>query len=146
MKKIITASILLFTFFSSSAQDEKIKAEIIGLEEQSRQALLQKDSATLRKLWSPTFMVNAPINKVVKGIQIDMVMNGQISYTSYKSEMEDILISGDIVITMGHETVVAVVGNRNGGQTIVRRYSNIWKKGKDGWMLIARQATEVCTK
>jgi len=28
--------------------------------------------------------------------------------------MEDLLISGDMVITMGRETVVAVMGNRNG--------------------------------
>lgn len=146
MKKIITASLLLFTFFCADAQDNKIKAEINGLEEQSRHAILEKDSATLRKLWSPTFMVNTPFNMVLRGGEIDMVMSGQINYTSYKGEMEEILISGDIVITMGHETVVAVLGNRNGGQAIERRYTNIWKKGKAGWMLIARHGSELCTK
>jgi len=146
MKKIITVSLALFNFYYSHAQDEKIKSEINSLEEISRKAILQKDSATLHKLWSPTFMVNTPINNVLIGNQIDMVLNGQISYTSYKGVMEEILVSGDIAISMGHETVVAVLGNRNGGQTIERRYTNIWKKEKQGWMLIARHGSEICTK
>ncbi len=144
MKKVIFTNIIICFFFCAHAQIEKIKKEINAVEQQSTQAILQKDSATLRRLWSPTFMVNAPINRVVKGKQVDMVMNGQISYTSYVCEMEDMMVSGDIAISMGHETVVAVMGNRNGGQTIVRRYTNIWKKESNGWMLIARQPSEVC--
>lgn len=72
-----------------------------------------------------------------------MVMNGQISYTSYKGVMEDMIINGDIAISMGHETVVAVTGNINGGKPVERRYTNVWKKGKEGWMLIARHGSEL---
>ena len=144
MKRTIIASLMLFTFLYSRAQADKLKTEINGLEQKSRQAILEKDSATLGKLWSPTFMVNAPTNVVVKGGQVAMVTGGQINYTSYKGEMEEMLVSGDIVITMGHESVVAVMGNRNGGQTIERRYTNIWKRQKQGWVLIARHASEVC--
>jgi ketosteroid isomerase-like protein len=144
MKKVIITSALFFTVLFCHAQNDKLKAEINGLEERSRQAILQQDSATLHKLWSPTFMVNSPNNIVVKGGQVEMVMAGRISYTTYKGEMEEMLVSGDIVITMGHETVVPVMGNPNGGQTIHRRYTNIWKKQKEGWLLIARQGSEVC--
>jgi Domain of unknown function (DUF4440) len=146
MKRIIASTILLLCCFCSDAQDDKLKAEINSLEEKSRLAILQKDSVSLHKLWSPTFMVNAPTNKVIIGNQVDMVMRGQISYTSYKGVMEEMLVSGDFVITMGHETVVAVMGNRNGGQPIERRYTNIWRKQKEGWMLIARHGSELCAK
>jgi ketosteroid isomerase-like protein len=144
MKQAIVASVLIFAVIFSYAQDDKLRTEINNLEERSRHAILQKDSATLHKLWSPTFMVNSPNNNVIKGGQVDMVMAGRISYTSYKGAMEEMLVSGDMVITMGHETVVPVMGNPNGGQTIQRRYTNIWKKGKEGWMLIARQGSELC--
>ena len=144
MKKTVLASTLIIISFCCFAQDDQVKVEINKLEQKSRKAILEKDSATLHQLWSPTFMVNAPNNVVLKGGQVDMVMNGQISYTSYQGEMEAILVSGDIAITMGHETVIAVMGNRNGGQPINRRYTNIWKKGKEGWMLIARQGSEIC--
>ena len=135
---------MLFAFAYSHAQDDKIRSEINKLEEQSRQAILQKDSATLHKLWSPTFMVNAPTSKVVIGKQVDMVMNGQISYTSYTGVIEEILVSGDIAISMGRENVVAVLGNRNGGQAIERRYTNIWKNQNGSWVLIARHGSEIC--
>ncbi len=144
MKKILIVSALLFTFFCSHAQEDKIRPEINSLEQKGIQAILQKDSATLRKLWSPTFMVNAPINKVVKGGQVEMVMSGRIAYTSYTGEMEELLVDGDFVITMGHETVVPVMGNPNGGQTVQRRYTHVWKKTKDSWLLIARHANEIC--
>ncbi|HMK05552.1 MAG TPA: nuclear transport factor 2 family protein [Ferruginibacter sp.] len=146
MKRIIVLSILLLRYFCSHAQDDKLKAEINSIEEKSRLAILQKDSVSLRRLWSPAFMVNTPTNNVIIGNQVDMVIRGQISYTSYKGVMEEMLVSGDIVITMGHETVVAVMGNRNGGQPIERRYTNIWKRQKEGWMLIARHGSELCAK
>ncbi len=144
MKKLIFPVISLFAFFSSPAQEDKIKIEINSLEQRGVKAILQKDSATLNKLWSPAFMVNAPVNRVVKGGQVAMVMGGQISYTSYTCQMEEMLVSGDIVITMGRETVVPVIGNPNGGQTIERRYTHIWKKQGEGWLLIARHANQVC--
>ncbi|MCW3089514.1 MAG: nuclear transport factor 2 family protein [Ferruginibacter sp.] len=146
MKKIIIPLVLLFTFFFAEAQDEQIKTEINKLEQEGIQAILQKDSATLRKLWSPTFMVNAPNNKVVRGGQVAMVMDGRISYTSYIGEMEQLLVNGDIVITMGHETVVPVIGNPKGGQTIERRYTHVWERKNGSWLLMARHASETCSQ
>jgi ketosteroid isomerase-like protein len=98
----------------------------------------------LRIIWAPGFMVNAPTNRVVVGGQVEMVMAGVINYTSYKQEIEQILLKGDIVIEMGNETVVPVINNRKGGQTIKRRYTHIWAKENGSWKLIARHANEVC--
>lgn len=144
MKKKILSSILLVNVFCSQAQDDKIKIEINNLEQKSRQAIVEKDTATLHKLWSPIFMVNAPTNRVIKGGQVEMVTGGMVSYTSYKGEMEELLVNGDIVITMGHDSVVPAMGNPNGGQTIQRRYTHIWKKQEKGWLLIARHSSEIC--
>jgi ketosteroid isomerase-like protein len=143
MKKKLLSSILLFTFFYALAQDD-IKTEINSLEQKSRRAIVEKDTATLHKLWSPNFMVNAPTNTVLKGGQVQMVTGGIVSYTSYTGELEEILINGDIVITMGHESVVAAMGNANGGQTIQRRYTHVWKKQEKSWLLIARHSSVIC--
>lgn len=144
MKKTLVSSALLFVVLCSHAQEDRIRKEIQALEQKSKQAIQQKDSATLSKLWSPTFMVNAPTNMVVKGGQIEMVMSGRISYASFTGELEQILINGDIVITMGHETVVPLPGSPNAGQTIERRYTHVWKKHGESWVLIARHANNVC--
>ena len=144
MKKTLVSSALLFVVLCSHAQEDKIKTAIQNLEQKSILAIQQKDSATLSKLWSPTFMVNAPTNMVIKGGQIEMVMSGRISYASFTGGLEQILINGDIVITMGHETVVPLPGSPNAGQTIERRYTHVWKKHGESWVLIARHANNVC--
>jgi ketosteroid isomerase-like protein len=89
-------------------------------------------------------MVNSPRNTVVIGGQVELVMKGVISYSSYTFEMEKMLEKGDMVITMGNETVVPVMGNPKGGQTIKRRYTHFWAKENGSWKLIARHANEVC--
>ena len=144
MKNKMLSFILLLTFFSAHAQDDKIKSEINSFEQKSRRAIVEKDTATLHKLWSPVFMVNAPTNRVIIGGQVEIVTGGMVSYTSYKGEMEELLVNGDIVITMGHESVVPSIGSPNGGQTIQRRYTHIWKKQENGWLLIARHSSEIC--
>ncbi len=143
MKKIVSTLLSLLIFISSYSQ-KAIEEEMRRLEEKVVQAVLQKDSATLRKIWAPNFMVNAPINRVVTGGQVELVMAGAISYSSYILDIEKILIKGDIVITMGNETVVPVLGNPKGGQTIKRRYTQIWVKENGRWIAIARHANEVC--
>ncbi len=144
MKKLISLLSLLFIFLSTYAQNEKIEKEIRELEEKAAQAILKKDSATLRKIWARNFMVNSPRNNVLIGGQVEMVMAGIISYSSYIHDMEKILITGDMVISMGSETVVPVMGNPNGGKTIKRRYTNIYQKENEKWILIARHANEIC--
>jgi ketosteroid isomerase-like protein len=144
MKKKIISSILLLNFFYSHAQENNMRTEINSIEQKSRQAIVEKDTATLHKLWSPVFMVNAPTNRVIIGGQVEIVTGGMVSYTSYKGELEELLVNGDFVITMGHESVVPALGNPNGGQTIQRRYTHIWKKQEKGWLLIARHSSEIC--
>ncbi len=144
MKKFIPTLFLLLIFHCTYAQNNGIEAEIKALEENHIQAIMQKDTATLRKIWVPDFMVNSPRNTVVIGGQVERVMSGGIAYTSYKFEMEKILIKENLVITMGNETVVPVMGNPKGGQTIKRRYTHIWQKTNGTWVLITRHANEVC--
>ena len=144
MKKFSIFSFSFFICICSYAQNENIEKEIRNIEEIQAQAIVQKDSATLRRTWAPGFVVNSPRNTVVTGGQVEMVMAGIISYTSYKHELEKILIKGDIVISMGNETVAPVMGNPNGGQTIKRRYTNIYQKENGHWILIARHANNVC--
>ncbi len=144
MKKIISSLASLFIFFFVNAQNAETEKEIRLLEEMHVQAILQMDSASLRKIWPPGFMVNNPGNTVVVGGLIERVMSGSLAYSNYKFEMEQILIRQNLVVTMGNETVVPVMGNPKGGQTIKRRYTHIWQKENGNWILIARHANEVC--
>ena len=130
-------------FFGQNEQQKE--AEVRAMELVEVQALLQKDIPALQKIWSPDFMVNAPLNMVFIGGQVDLVIAGIISYTSFVRTVEEVMVLKDAVITMGSETVVPSGLDPMAGQTIQRRYTNIWIKDKGEWVLIARHANNICS-
>ncbi len=74
MKKIILTLLLLSIFFNSRAQTG-VETEIRKLEDEQREAFLKKDTATLFKLFSPDFVVNAPTNKITTLKELKLLMH-----------------------------------------------------------------------
>jgi hypothetical protein len=145
MKKI---TFLLIAFAQGSfllAQNTQQKeAEVRAVELVEAQAVLQKNIAVLQKIWSPGFMVNSPLNTIFTGGQVELVQAGIISYTSFTRTIEQVMVLKDVVITMGSETVVPTPPDPMAGQTVQRRFTNIWSKEKGDWVLVARHANNIC--
>jgi hypothetical protein len=145
MKKLLVAITFVSCAVHVHAQQNDVATEINRLEQACVQAILNQDTATLKKLWAQDFMVNAPINKVVTGGQVKMVAAGIIKYSSFVLENEQTMVQEDLVITMGHETVVTLGSNYPvAGKTVHRRYTQVWQKQHGNWILIARQASDIC--
>src|SRR5262249_10307540 len=106
-------------------------------------AVLASDVPTMEKLWTDDFTVNAPSNRVLKGKNdaIKAVKDGFLDYSSFERDVEAVLVHGDTVILMGHETVKPKGKAPFAGQTLRRRFTNIWMKRDGRWQLTARQAT-----
>ena len=145
MKKLVIV-ILLFNGISHLiAQSSNIETEINNLEEGMVQAILKQDTTYLKKVWPPDFLVNSPMDKIVAGGQVKMVADGIIKYKSLVRTNEKMMQKGDLVISMGKETLETLGSNYpTPGQMVVRRYTNIWQKQNGNWILIARQASNVC--
>ena len=145
MKKFIITSCLFFYGYCLFAQDQNIEAEIKGLEQTEVQAVLRKDTVTLKKIWDKDYIVNNPDNKIVlaKLNPVDRPVL-QKPRASFTREVEQILINGDIVISMGSETIVPMGDIPQSGQTVKRRYTNIWMKKDGSWKLVARHANVIC--
>ena len=146
MKKAITTFFLFFYGYCLCAQYLNIENEIRSLEQTEVQAVLNKDTATLKKLWDRDYIVNNPENRIVlaKPNPVDrpVLQNQRVSFTR---EVEKILINGDIAISMGNETVIPAGDAPNAGQTVKRRYTNIWMKKDGQWKLVARHANKICS-
>lgn len=146
MKKTITTFFLFFYGYCLCAQDLNIENEIRSLEQTEVQAVLNKDTATLKKLWDKDYIVNNPGNMIVlaKPNPVDrpVLQNQRVSFTR---EVEKILINGDIAISMGNETVIPAGDAPNAGQIVKRRYTNIWMKKDGQWKLVARHANKLCS-
>lgn len=145
MKKIFIVVVFTTCTAISHAQQNDVATEINRLEQACVQAILTQDTATLKKLWAVDFMVNAPSNRVVIGGQVKMVTSGFIKYSSFVLENEQTMVKGDLVITMGTETVVTLGSNYpTAGLTVHRRYTQVWQKQNGNWICIARQASNIC--
>ena len=127
----------------SAKQHAAIEQEIRRLDLAHADAVLRGDLAAMDKLWTKDFKVNNPFNEIDKA---DRIRTGAVTYSSFVREPESVLIHGDTVIVMGRETVVPKGESPGAGQTINRRYTNIWMKREGRWQLVARHASVICQK
>jgi ketosteroid isomerase-like protein len=121
-----------------------------SLDDQEREATLRRDVATLERLWSDRFAVNAPNNEVVIGkraVLDTFVRSGIIDFSSYERRIEHVEVDDGFVFIMGLETVVpkndAPSAGLAAGQAVTRRFTNVWKNEAGTWRLFARHANVI---
>lgn len=145
MKKFFTTLTSTLFVICLSAQNKEVEAEIRKLEQMEVKAVLEKDSATLLILWDSDYVVNAPDNTINFGgkttLDRPVLQRPRIAFTR---EVEQVIIRDGVVFSMGNETVVPGGDQVNAGQTIKRRYTNIWMRKDNRWKLIARHANVIC--
>lgn len=127
----------------SPAATDAIEKEIRLLEQAQVDYLLQGDTLSISKRWSPDYVVNNPLNQVVNASQ-GPVRRGNRTYSSFTRAVERVLIHGQTVITMGAETVVPSGESADAGETIRRRFTDVWMNTTGNWLLVARHANVIC--
>ena len=149
----MTKYIFLFAFSISTlliyAQDNsKTEAEIRALEKTGVKAILNGDTNTLKQIWAPEFLVNTPRNEITGTRDSILLLQkaGMIDYSIYEKVIERMQFQKNIVITMGHETLVSRNNTpaAKAGQIYKRRFTNIWMKKNGKWQQIARHASIIC--
>jgi hypothetical protein len=120
------------------------EAIIRKLENAQGEAILKQDTTMLYKLMSKKIVVQNPENTIIGFREtMDRVKAGKINYASFEGFIERITFFKNTSVVMGIEVLIPRGSTQNAGKTITRRFTNIWMKEKDGWKLIARQATIV---
>lgn len=149
----MTKYIFLIAFSISTisiyAQDNaSTEAEIRALEQTGAKAILNGDINTLKQIWAPEFLVNTPRNEITGTRDSILLIQkaGMIDYSIYEKVIERMQFQENIVITMGHETLVSKNDTpaAKAGQVYKRRFTNIWMKKNGKWQLIARHASIIC--
>lgn len=123
----------------------KDTAVVRSLEEQERTAVLNRDFATLERIWSEHFMVNAPMNVVApnRAVVLDIFRQGLAHYSSFERRIENLRLDGDLAFVMGSEIVTPIEKAPLAGQTVERRFTHVWQKKGGAWRLVARHANNV---
>lgn len=138
------AFLAALAFFCASvllAQNQAVETEIRRLEQVEVQAVLTKDTETLKKLWDKEYVVHNPEGRIVPAnpdpLDRPVMQRGRTVFTRH---VEHITVRDNLAISMGSETVVPAGADPASTPPVKRRYTNIWMKTEGGWVLIARHA------
>lgn len=151
--KLVLLAAIVFVFATalvsgqSVKRNAKLEQKIRRLDLAHADAILRRDVEALNKLLAEEVTTNHPTNKVVnerEGI-FDLIRNGTINYSSFVREPETFLFYKNMVVVMGHETLTPTGNAPGAGQTIRRRYTNLWMKNKGKWLLTVRHAHIICS-
>jgi hypothetical protein len=149
MTKSVFLIALTISISLLNAQDNsKTEATIRALEQTGAKAILNGDTNTLNQIWAPEFLVNTPRNEITGTRDSILLIQkaGMIEYSTYEKVIERMQFQKNIVITMGHETIVSKNNTPaiKAGQIYKRRFTNIWMKKNGKWQQIARHASIIC--
>jgi hypothetical protein len=149
MKQCFVLAAFFICFSVSHAQNkESLDTTIRTLEQLVVRGILAADTNMLKQVWAPAFMVNTPRNTIAENRDAVFAIQrgGLIDYRSFERIIEKMEIQDNIVVTMGYETYVP---NKNlpeakAGQTVKRRFTNVWMNKNGQWLQIARHASVIC--
>jgi hypothetical protein len=123
--------------------DAKIAAVMHAVEKVDA-ALIADEYTVFAAALAPELVVNNPVNIVASSAMVRQLnADGKISYSQYERSIEHASLRGEMVLLMGGETVVPKGANPLAGQTVHRRFTELWRLEGERWLLSARQATIV---
>lgn len=147
-KRTVLAVSLMLMVTGLAAQDNNdvLRGEIRKLELAHAAAIFAGDAEALDILMDDNITVNHPTNRIVneKKELLDLIRQGVIRYTSFERFPETFLFFRDMVIVMGNELVVPAKGAPNAGESLKRRYTNVWMYRDGNWRLTVRHANNIC--
>jgi len=129
---------------AEAAKDSAITA-VLAARRAGGAAALTHDADAWAAGLAADLVVNTPGNAIARreGV-IRFFQAGMISYDSADSIIEFAEARGNLVVLMGEEVVTPKDATRHAGQTVHRRFTDVWRKDDDGvWRLTIRQATNV---
>lgn len=131
-------STLFFLFLSNHllGQISSKEATLLKLEKEWTMLLDKGDTSALKNIWTENYVVNNAAGKIVSVKDILNLMKSGHIFPKVERQVEKITFNGPLAIVMGSE-----VQYSNDGTEKQRRFTNVWTETKDGWKLVARQAT-----
>jgi hypothetical protein len=97
----------------------------------------------------PAFTVNSPEGEVWTREQVLAMWRARgIGHDHFERVAESVTVVRDVGIVKGREIVLpsadSVAGQRrrSGGQSVVRRFTNVWIWDDNRWTILARHANE----
>jgi len=133
---VVLAAVIPGSAIADSADD------IERLEQRRIQAILDVDMPSLYAIYADDFFYNlAAGTSLTRAEYLPMYESGDLKVNKSVSEGRDIRVYGDTAVVTGVVRVNATIKGEN--RDLRLRYLNVWVKRANGWVLVARQATNM---
>ena len=117
-------------------------AEIEKMEQKRLQAVVEADMPTLNAIYADDFFYNTSAGpSLTKAEYLPRYTSGDLKVNAIDSEARDIRIYDKTALVTGIAHVTMTTKGET--RTIHLRYLNVWVKRENGWVLVARQGTNL---
>ena len=146
------AALIVFavTMWSAAApaRPEPTEANLRAADSEQMRIIVEEDAKAQQEFMHPNYMLNGPANSVKRKPElVTMLRRGDIASEKFDRKIEGVAITGDVGIVMGSEIVTPApnsnLGRLHPGQTLHRRYTNVFLWQGNRWRFLARQASIV---
>jgi hypothetical protein len=122
--------------------------EVLAADARQRDAVANVDPAAIAAISHPNLRINAPSNRVLTGEDlVRMVGSGEIRNEVFERVAETVVVTGDVGVVMGRETVLPGAASEQARmydrRTLNRRYTNVYLREGGTWRHLARHANIV---
>jgi len=132
-------------FFASAGAIAASQDDVERMEQEMIQALIDADMPTLNAIYADDFFYNlASGQSLTKNEYLPRYESGDIKINVSESESRDIRMYSNTAVVNGIVHVNATISGDN--KDFRLRYLNVWMKRAKGWVLVARQATNIPEK
>lgn len=147
--QVLAFHLLLVTVVRSQPSSKNAEVEIKRLEVEQVEYLMNGKVAEMKKNWAADFTVNNPFN-VVQDAATGPIQSGVLTYLKFERTIEKVLLHDSVIIVMGNELVVPKTAPKGSShdtnEPIKRRFTNVWMRKDGKWLMIARHASNICSK
>ena len=149
LRTVIAVTFAILLPLIANGQTSKsngLESALRKLDLEAAKAIQEKDEKGIATYFTADSVTNNPRSSLTLGSKgvIDAARTGVIDYYSFDRKIESVQLLGSTAILMGNETVVMRGSGGGPGETIRRRYTNIWMKTGKTWQIVARHANIIC--
>lgn len=139
---VVFVSVALFAFAQEKKSSNGVEQAVLKLEQQWEDALIKSDAAALEKLYDDSMIYTHSSGSVDnKSAYIGNIKSGVTKYQSMKRDDIKVSVYGNTALVTCHwEVHVLARGNKIDTDA---RYIHVYVKQKDGWKMVAHQATRI---
>ncbi len=141
-KSIVVGFIFAACAFIPSLAVADSAAEVERMEQKRMQAVMDADMPALYAIYADDFFYNTGSGvSQTKAQYLPRYASGEIKVTRADSEPRDIRVYDNTALVTG---IVHVNLTNKGEEKLLHlRYLNVWIKRANGWVLVARQSTNI---